>query len=188
MVTRTLDEKATEHLRGGGRVLLIPERGTIRPEKGGSIAIGFSSIFWNTAWTSGQPPHTLGILCNPHHPALKEFPTESHSNWQWWDAMSHSQAMVLDQFPASFRPIVQVIDDWTTNRRLGLIFEGRVGNGKLLVSSIDLWDELAARPEARQLLYSLKKYMTSKEFKPAQEISPGLVKDLMIINRFPEPP
>jgi hypothetical protein len=27
----------------------------------GKVAIGFSSIFWNTAWTRGQPPHTLGI-------------------------------------------------------------------------------------------------------------------------------
>jgi hypothetical protein len=178
-VTRMLDGKTTEQLRNGGSVMLILPPGAVRPEKGGNIAIGFSSIFWNTAWTSRQPPHTLGILCNPLHPALGEFPTEDHSNWQWWDAMSHSQAMVLDEFPPNFRPIVQVIDDWTTNRRLGLIFEGRVGKGKLLVSSIDLWNDLPARPEARQMLYSLKKYMASKEFKPEQEIDLELVKSLM---------
>ncbi|RPH38052.1 hypothetical protein EHM92_01045 [bacterium] len=87
--------------------------------------------------------------------------------------------MILDQFPAGFRPIVQVIDDWTTNRRLGLVFEGRVGKGKLLVSSIDLWNDLPARPEARQMLYSLERYMTSKEFDPKQEIDIELVRGLM---------
>ena len=35
---------------------------------------GFSPIFWNTAWTNWQPPHTLGILCDPKHPALAVVP------------------------------------------------------------------------------------------------------------------
>ncbi len=182
MVVRTLDEKADNYLRNGGNVLLLLAPGAVRPEKGGDIAIGFSSIFWNTAWTSGQPPHTLGILCDPRHPALREFPTEKHGNWQWWDAMSHSQAMVLDAFPPAFRPVVQVIDDWTANHRLGLVFEARVGQGKLLVSSIDLWNDLPARPEARQMLYSLKKYMAGTEFKPGQEIDIELVKSLLSTN------
>jgi hypothetical protein len=182
MVVRTLDAKAKEHLRVGGSVLLLLAPGAVRPDQGGDIAIGFSSIFWNTAWTSRQPPHTLGILCNPRHPALKEFPTEEHSNWQWWDAMSHSQAMVLDAFQSGFRPIIQVIDDWTTNRKLGLVFEARIGEGKLLVSSIDLWNDLPARPEARQVLYSLKKYMASRDFRPEQEIRIELVESLLSAN------
>jgi len=64
--------------------LLNISKGDIKPEKGGDIGVGFSSIFWNTSWTRGQKPHTLGILCNPSHPALSEFPTEYHSDWQWW--------------------------------------------------------------------------------------------------------
>ena len=179
MIVRTLDEKAIQHLRKHGSVLLALAPGAVRPEKGGDIAIGFSSIFWNTAWTNRQPPHTLGVLCDPRHPALKGFPTEEHSNWQWWDAVSHSQAMVLDDFPASFRPIVQVIDDWTTNRKLGLIFEAKVGNGKLLVSSIDFWNDLPARPEARQMLYSLTRYIASSDFKPQQEIDIEQIRSLL---------
>lgn len=182
MVVRTIDEKASGYLRSGGSVLLALGPGAVRPEKGGDVPIGFSSIFWNTAWTSRQPPHTLGILCDPHDPALKEFPTEAYSNFQWWDAVSHSQAMVLDDFPANFRPIVQVIDDWTTNRKLGLVFEAKVGTGKLLVSSIDLWNDLPARPEARQMLYSLKKYMSGKDFAPQQQIDIELVKNLLSEN------
>jgi hypothetical protein len=97
--------------------------------------------------------------------------------------MSHSQAMVLDAFPPAFRPVVQVIDDWTVNHRLGLVFEARVGQGKLLVSSIDLLNDLPARPEARQMLYSLKRYMASKEFKPEVEVDLPTLRGLLIHGR-----
>jgi hypothetical protein len=170
MVTQTLDKKAIETLHNGGKVLLTLKKGAIRDDKGGDIAIGFSSIFWNTAWTHVQPPVTLGILCDPKHPALKEFPTQSYSNWQWWDAMTHSNAIRLDSVAKDLHPIVRVIDDWFTARPLGLIFECRVGKGKLIVSGIDLLDEQEKRPEARQLLYSLKNYMSTDSFSPASVV------------------
>jgi hypothetical protein len=170
MVTNTLDNKAIELLNKGGKVLLTLEKGQLKKDKGGDIAIGFSSIFWNTAWTKSQPPITLGILCNPQHPALKEFPTQSYSNWQWWDAMSHSNAIRLDSVANDLQPIVRVIDDWVTARPLGLIFECQAGNGKLIVSGIDLQSDLDKRPEARQLLYSLKSYMNGDKFSPNKKI------------------
>ena len=101
--------------------------------KGGNIKVGFSSIFWNTAWTNKQAPHTLGIYCNPSHPALSLFPTEKYSDYQWWDIVSDCEAIVMDDFPAEYRPVVHLIDDWFTNRKLGLLFEAKVGNGKLMV-------------------------------------------------------
>ncbi len=166
-VVQELDGAALEFLRQGGSVLLTPLKDRVKPEKGGSVGIGFSSIFWNTAWTGGQKPHTLGILCDPNHPALSDFPTEYHSNWQWWDAMSHSNALLLDGLSPAIQPIVRVIDDWVTNRRLALVFETRVGKGRLVVSGIDLLTDSANRPEARQLLYSLTRYMAGARFNPA---------------------
>jgi len=74
---------------------------------GAKVAIGFSSIFWNTAWTNNQAPHTLGILCDPKHSLFNEFPTEFHSNWHWWDPVTHSQAMILDKFPGDLHPLIQ---------------------------------------------------------------------------------
>lgn len=171
LVTQTIDKKAIETLNGGGKVLLTLKKGTLKKDKGGGIAIGFSSIFWNTAWTHGQAPVTLGILCDPRHPAFKEFPTQGYSNWQWWDAMSHSNAIRLDSVESGLKPIVRVIDDWFTARPLGLIFECNAGKGKLMVSGIDLLTDQEKRPEAKQLLYSLESYMASKDFSPVQEIS-----------------
>ena len=169
-VVQKLDPQTVQFLQDGGSVLLNLKQGTLVKEMGGDVKIGFSSIFWNTAWTRGQAPNTLGILCNPKHPALADFPTEYHSNWQWRDAMSHSNAINLSSFPAGLKPIVRVIDDWFTNRPLALIFEAKVGKGKILVSGIDLTQDLDKRPEAKQLLYSLKKYMAGTKFKPKIEL------------------
>ncbi len=170
LVTQKLDTKAIETLNSGGKVLLTITKGSVKEEKGGSVGVGFSSIFWNTSWTNGQAPHTLGILCDPKHPALADFPTEYHSNWQWWDAMSHSNAILLSDFAPELNPIVRLIDDWFTNRPLGLILEVKVGKGFLLISGADLLTDADKRPEARQLLYSLETYMTGTSFHPATAI------------------
>jgi hypothetical protein len=180
MVVRRLEAPAIDKLRRGGKVLLCAEKGAVRPEKGGAIALGFSSIFWNTAWTRKQPPHTLGLLCDPKHPALAGFPTDGHSDYQWWDAVSHGQAMILDEFGPGLKPIIRVIDDWTTNRSLGLAFECRAGGGKLLVVSSDLLTDVESRPEARQLLHSLKTYMSGPAFEPRLEADPAKVRGLFV--------
>ena len=179
LVVQKLNNKTIEKLKNGGKVLLSLKKGNLKPKQSGEVGIGFSSIFWNTAWTGGQKPHTLGILCNPKHPALAEFPTEYHSNWQWWDAMSHSNAISLENLPDEINPIVRVIDDWVSNRRLSLIFEVKVGKGKLLITGIDLINKTENRPEAKQLLYSLKKYMAGKSFKPAVEVKIKTIQNLI---------
>ena len=124
-VVEKLTPSTIKYLNGGGKVLLSLGKGKVSPQMGGKVAVGFSSIFWNTAWTGGQKPHTLGILCNPEHPALAQFPTEYYSNWQWWDAMSHADAIELNSFPVELKPIVRIIDDWVTNHRLALLFEAK---------------------------------------------------------------
>jgi len=175
LIAEQFDEQANAALKNGGKVLLMPPPNSIDSD----VPPAFTTIFWNTQWTGGQPPHTLGILCDPKHPALAQFPTEFHSNWQWWDLVTKSGFMILDEFPADLRPIVQVIDDWNTNRRLGLVFEARIGKGKLLVSGIDLKNNLNERPVARQMLQSLLKYMDSNAFAPRRSIDAGLLQGLL---------
>jgi len=174
MVARCLDPAALARLSSGGKVLLLPGPKAVKTD----VALGFSSIFWNTAWTRGQAPHTLGILCDPAHPALAAFPTEYHSNWHWWDPVHRGAAMVLDDLPDGLCPIVQVVPDWFEPKRLGLVFEARVGGGKLLVSSIDLGEDLDERPVARQMRYSLLRYMAGDRFDPQVQLTPDQVRAL----------
>jgi hypothetical protein len=167
-------------LNDGGKVLLTVKKGSVRPEKGGNVPVGFSSIFWNTQWTAWQqPPFTLGILCDPRHPALSEFPGEYHSNYQWWDAMSHCNAINMSYVSSDITPLVRIIDDWFTARPLAMIFECRVGKGKLLVSGADLLTNANQRPEAAQLLYSLKKYMAGNSFNPVTEVDLDKITSLL---------
>ncbi len=179
-VVDKLSASMLEYLESGGRVLLNISKGDIKPEKGGDIGVGFSSIFWNTSWTKGQKPHTLGILCDPKHPALAAFPTEYHSNWQWWDAMSHSNVIVLDEFTPELQPIVRIIDDWFENRRTALIFEVKVGKGSLLFSGVDLHSDLEHRPEAQQLLHSLMQYVGGDQFSPKTTMASDELLDFFI--------
>jgi hypothetical protein len=183
-ITDRLDAKAEAILADGGSVLLLCF-GKVREDMGGEVAIGFSSIFWNTAWTAGQAPHTLGILVDPDHPLFGDFPTEYHSNWQWWDPVSHSQAMILDHFPASLKPLIQPIDTWFENRRLALAFEAATGGGKLLVCSIDLEADLTERTVSRQLLQSMLQYMNSEVFNPGVQLEPDQIRKM--IAHFPPP-
>jgi hypothetical protein len=164
-------------LKKGGSVLLLTY-GKVGKEKGAKVAIGFSSIFWNTAWTNNQPPHTLGILCDPKNPVFKDFPTEYHSNWQWWDPVSHSQAMILDGFPANLKPLIQPIDTWFENRRLALAFESKTNGGKLMVCSVDLMDISDDRLVSKQLLYSILRYMNSAQFNPETEVETRCIASL----------
>ena len=178
LITDKLDNKAESILKNGGSVLLL-NYGKIGKERGAQIAIGFSSIFWNTAWTNNQPPHTLGILCDGKNAFFKDFPTENHSNWQWWDPVSHSQAMIINSFPANLKPLIQPIDTWFENRRLALAFEIKTDGGKLMVCSIDLKDRIDERPVSKQLLLSILNYMNSKSFNPQIEVDIKKVKGLM---------
>jgi len=179
-IVSTLDPATCNYLENGGSVLLSLKKGTLKPEFGGDVKIGFSSIFWNTAWTNGQAPNTLGVLCNPEHPALADFPTEYHSNWQWWDAMSNSNAIVLNKLSPEIKPIVRVIDDWVTNRPLALLFELKIGKGKLLVSGIDLYQSIQSRPEALQLKQSLLHYMAGKQFNPTVSLPVSVIQNMII--------
>jgi hypothetical protein len=145
--------------------------GHVKKGTGAEVAIGFSSIFWNTSWTENQPPHTLGLVCDPTHPLFASFPTEMNSNYQWHDIVMNSQPIILNNFQKSLRPLIQPIDDWFQNRRLSLAFEVRVGKGKLIVCSVDLDSSMSERTSARQLKYSLLKYMNSKAFNPTEALS-----------------
>lgn len=170
-VVNDLDAGAERVLAAGGRVLWMLPPGRVANDPRAPVALGFSSIFWNTAWTGRQPPTTLGVLCDPRHPLFRSFPTDAHSNWQWWYLVSRGGALILDDLPRGLRPVVQVIDDWVTNHKLGLVIEARVGKGRLAICSVDLSGELDQDPVRRQFRRSLLDYVGGREFRPRTAIT-----------------
>jgi hypothetical protein len=174
------NENVISHLNSGESVLLTLPKGSVRPEAGGNIAVGFSPIFWSTALFPNHASQTLGVYCDPKHPALASFPNEGFSDYQWWDIVTNCNAINMKDFPADFRPIIHLIDDWFKNRKLGILFEAKVGKGKLMVCSADLQTNLANRPAAAQFRQSLLEYMASDKFNPNKEIDPKIIGNLLI--------
>ena len=117
----------------------------------------FPPDFWNYGMFKGiservkipVSPGILGLLTNPKHPIFNDFPTDYHTNWQWFSIIKASNSLILDNTSIEFQPIVQVIDNLERNHKLGLIFEFKVGKGKLLVCMSQI-NRIMNRPEAVQ--------------------------------------
>lgn len=167
------DDAVQAALDVGKTVVLLPEPAMLKDKEMGR----FVPVFWSPVHFPNQPI-TMGLLCDPGHPAFRYFPTEFHTNWQWWELMTQSSAVVMDAAPREFEPIVRMVDGFTKNRRLYNLFEAQVGNGKLLFCSMDISTDLDKRIAARQLRRSLLAYVSSEDFAPAQRLSEGFVKGL----------
>lgn len=181
-VVRRWDKRAESWLASGANVLWFPDA---KAYAGATVDGLFQTDYWNyrmfksiCEWVKKPvSPGTLGLLMDPSHPALALFPTDFHTNWQWFAMIKESHPLILDRLPAGYRPIVQVIDNVERNHKLGMILEFKVGAGKLLVCMTDL-EALRAYPEARQLYRSLLGYMASPAFAPQTALTPAQLTDL----------
>lgn len=167
-------------LAGGGRVLFLPHRAQLGWT---SPPLARVPIFWdrqmNPRWS-----RMLGLLVEAHHPALAEFPTQTWCDWQWTQLVGDARAINLDHLPQGLHPIVWAIDDWNRNWKLGVVFECRVGPGRLVVCSADLTSDLANRPVARQLRRSLLDYMAGNEFHPRTAVPAATLDGLWFDSRI----
>lgn len=174
-IAQHIDEELYKSLEDGNSVLLIPTRDQLQ-----GITVGgmFTTDYWNykmfkrvsEVHKKEVSPGTLGFLINEQHKALGGFPTEFHSDMQWFTIASQSRPLILDNLPNLATPIVQVIDNVERNHRLALIFECCVGEGKLLVVMSDLISQHDSI-ESQALLQSLKQYIGSDDFTPTSSCS-----------------
>ncbi|MFY0654016.1 MAG: beta-galactosidase [Cyclobacteriaceae bacterium] len=182
MVSNELDTKTKQHLQNGGKVIIFPEHDKLTH----CIKGAFQTDFWcypmfaRGAIKRGlEPaPGSLGFICDPDSPLLEYFPTEFHSNWQWWQLVRNCKPIILDDTPADYRPLIQTIDNFARNHKLGMVFETKYGKGSALVCAIDL-PNLQDKPEARQLYYSILKYVKSDKFSPEKELGPNVLRNIL---------
>lgn len=85
--------------------------------------------------------------------------------------------MVVDSLQGG-APIVEVVDNFTNNRRLAMIYEGRVDKGRLIIATCNLTNDLDRRIVARQLRWSLLSYMQSEKFNPPRIENPEFLRSL----------
>lgn len=172
--------EAKARLAEGGKVLYTPRKADLDWT---SPPLDWVPVFWNRLMNPAWG-RMLGMWIDHRQPALAQFPTESFNDWQWTEIVRGTRAVNLDRLPKDLHPIVQPIDDWNRNYKLGLVFEAKVGSGKLMVASADLETNLANRVAARQLRRSLLDYMASPEFEPKTSLTREQIESLFFDTRI----
>jgi beta-galactosidase len=172
LVTSTLDAAALAHLRSGGRVWLMAERGSTQARQ--------DVAFFPAAGGA------LGTMVR-EHPALQAFPHEGFGDLQFFNLMDGAVPVPLDTWPTSLQPIIGGIRTTAgflskskNLSRVGHVFEARVGTGRLLVTSLRFREHLdEAYPEAIALFDRLLRYATGAAFAPTVEAGSDQLAGLM---------
>lgn len=171
-ISHSWDKRVEEELTAGKTVLLLT--GHVNA----SEPMRFTNPFWNTVMFDDQRK-TMGMQINSDHPLFELFPTETYTNWQWWELTADSSCIRMNSLPDSIEPAAWVIDHPVRNDRLGIIFEAKAGMGRLFVCSVDIESDLEKRPVAKQLAYCISRYISSDAFAPRTEVSFDVLREML---------
>lgn len=160
--TKVLDNEAGKVLENGGVVFLAPD--SSKEEIPSSIKSTFTTDFWSVGTFASQEG-SMGLLIEDKHPLFRDYPTDFHTDYQWF-MQSSQRAMIL---PDGIKSIVTVMDSYAYLRNMGMLLEFNCLKGKVFISSMGLHD-LMDYPECRALLSSIYEYISSEEFVPEQSI------------------
>ena len=174
LITSDLSAPVVTALEKGGRVLVLADQVRFDPQSP----------------TTYFPPSggAFGIKIQ-EHPALRGFPHDGFPDLQFYNLLegaSRFGAEGLEDPVFSFEPIISGIG-MTRERNanelayFALLFEAKVGTGKLLLTTLNLRQNLDdACPEAVYLLDRLLRYAVSGEFNPSGELSPEHFRNLVV--------
>ena len=161
--TRTFDEQTKEILQNGGRVYLSPDAD--KESLPNSIKTQFTTDFWSVG-TFADQEGGMGQLIDTKHPIFKEFPTDFHTDWQWWIAAC-KRAVIL---PRPMKSVITEMDSYAFLRPMAQLIEFRCLKGKVLLSTMEL-HKSQQYPEARALQAAIYTYLSGKEFEPSEEVT-----------------
>ena len=173
VLCRAYDRQAERALAEGKTVLIISEGTPAALPR--SRAVSFRPDFWSPMFhTADSDGYSLGIFVEKNHPLFANFPTDCFGDWQWFGPLQNARGLLINELSADLRPIVQPIATIDLPERLALLFEARVGPGRLLVSTVDLLekDDLVSRA----LLAAVYTYVSSQKFRPQAELAPEMLR------------
>ena len=175
LVTEKINRQLLEHLENGGEALLLGKE---------------HFAYEITDWSAGRSEFSRGTIIHDH-PVMNNFP---HKGWCDipFSGMMHSGIILdgrrkgftsvydLSEFPDELQPIIQGIPSFKDEnpKKLGFLFEIRVGAGKLMISSFEFgYPHVNAHlggfycPAANFFFCNMLKYMASEEFDPKVKVS-----------------
>ena len=140
--------------------------------KGETVVLFGPGPFTSTPTTfqlsiAGRTHGHLATVINDH-PLLQDLPHNGYCGWQFRHLMEGGHSIILDETDIPYKPIIEIASSYKNARREALLFEYRVGKGRLLVCGLHLNEE---DPGARWLRSRILAYSTSDAFNPAVAIT-----------------
>lgn len=161
--TGVFDEQTREILRNGGRVYLSPDAD--KKHLPNSIRTQFTTDFWSVG-TFAEQEGGMGQLIDTEHPIFRKFPTDFHTDWQWW-IMAGKRAVIL---PKTMKAVITELDSYAFLRPMAQLIEFNCRKGKVLLSTMEL-HKSQQYPEARALQAAIYEYLAGEEFQPSEELT-----------------
>ncbi|MBR3437357.1 MAG: hypothetical protein IKG97_06355 [Lachnospiraceae bacterium] len=149
------------------RVPVCPEN-VLECEELDDIAAAYLREGGNVFITPRVPSETTegNRFVDGSHPIFRSYLTENYSGLNW----RNIPGKAAFRLPQGFRSIVRLLRQPLDDAPYAQLFEARVLNGAVLVSSLGLKEQIL-HPEAAALLSCMYRYMGSYEFSPVPELS-----------------
>src|SRR5699024_9717285 len=127
-IVSNLDMNMIDLLQNGGKVILL------------------DSVFFPNLPTTFQPSvagRTNGNLATViyDHPLMESFPHDGYCSWQFEPMLEDGNAIVFNDIDIPFDPIIEVVSSFKKVLKQASLFELKVGDGALLVCSLNLKQE-----------------------------------------------
>ena len=117
------------------------------------------------------------------HPIMRNFPHKGYCSWQFAEMINDGNSIVLDYKNALHSPIIDIATTYKNARREALMFECRVGKGRLLVASLNFEE---SNPAAMWLKKKIFDYAASDEFYPSLKLTESEFSAMLIAQQTVE--
>lgn len=178
LLTMELTQSVASFLARGGRVMLLP--GMNAREPGLPMLPSFFRPMAN--WT-GTEGNTGTIISD--HPLLADFPHEGYADLQFFDLLDGGRyprpnapfwnfvpgVYNLDAWPVAIEPIIRSNPNYRTSSSRAYMFEVQVGLGRLLASSLRIYETLPHHAETQYLFDQMLRYVLSDLFLPRAKVT-----------------
>jgi beta-galactosidase len=164
LITAQVTPEQLAYLVNGGRALLM--------NAGEAFPSTYSSF--RPCWWLGDRENeskNTGTVIDKTHPALRGFPNDGWCDLNFANLLNKSTAVLMDDLPAKIPPIIRCLDVHGELRNKAYLFEVKVGQGKLLSTSMNFANGLQMKdPAAIYLLDGLMKYAMGADFAPTSSL------------------
>ena len=167
VLSEKLDHRLVEHCRRGGRVILAPPEGVLRPFPG---KLGQNGAYFFLP-PANYPPledgHSGTIVRD--HPMLGALPHDGFADLQFFRLISSAPPIDLEALGLGrLEPVIRVLSTYFVARPLAYLMEVSLGRGGIILCALNLDQKL---PEARYLLDAITRYAASGSFRPTAKLS-----------------